>query len=278
LVLGVPALPTALPGVPPLPPGFVIAAPILALGDVSGIPNPVAPGQWGIFDTSGQPILDADAVDNLEYARDYRISDYPQEQGAFESYNKVQLPYEAKVGFLVAQTRVEFLNSIEDIMSSLDLVSVVSPEITYPNANLVRYGYRRVARNGVSMILVEVWCEEVRETASASLSNTQSPNGQDTQNGGTVQPTGNTSTAPPSTTQQFNDLVNQQSTTNPGPTSLTPSTYQPSLNTPGFTGSSFSQGTQAQQQTIANLGTQQGASSAVVNAPNAAADTLFGLK
>lgn len=130
----------------------------------------VSPGsfgqpQWGIFTQDGDPVLVGDAVNSVEYARDYRISDYPQERGAFASYNKVRVPYQAKVGFLIAETRADFLNNVEQTVASLNLVFVTTPEITYPNANLTHYNYRRVARNGVTLILVEVWCEEIRIVA-----------------------------------------------------------------------------------------------------------------
>ena len=73
------------PGVPPLPGGGIAAIlPVLALVDAIGLGVFSGP-QWGIFAQSGAPVLVANSVFGIEYARDYRISDYPQEQGAFES-------------------------------------------------------------------------------------------------------------------------------------------------------------------------------------------------
>ena len=84
----------------------------LLTADSSGIGFALGGPQWGIWDQNGQPLLVADSVSDIEYAHDYHISDYPQEQGAFESYNKVQMPFQAKIGFFVSQTRQNFLAAI----------------------------------------------------------------------------------------------------------------------------------------------------------------------
>lgn len=166
-----------------MPPLLTSDAP--GLGSVFGAP------QWGIFNQSGSPILTVDSVNDVEYTRDYQISDYPQEQGAFQSYNKVQQPFRAKVGFLINQSRFAFLNAVEAAVASLNLVSIITPEISYPSANLTHYGYRRTSRAGVTLILVEVWCEEIRIAGPPQLgtaqttSNTPPPGPPQTTNGAT---------------------------------------------------------------------------------------------
>ena len=255
IVPGVPALPIALLGVPPLPPGFAVALPSLITSDTAGIISAVRGGQWGIFDSNGNAVLQVDAVDSIEYARDYRVSDYTQENGAFQSYNKVQVPYEAKVGFLISDARVEFLNTVEAVLASLELFFVVTPEVSYASSNLIHYGYRRVSRNGVTLMRVEVWCEEIRVSATTTLANAQSNNGLPTQQNGTIQP-----------------QVVLPAGTNSGATSgnvnpnIDPSFYSPT-NTP-LVSSSWSSLTSAQQQTVGALGTSTGAASATVTAPD----------
>lgn len=174
--------------------GAALPIPTLATGDFPGVLGAQNRQLWGIFPNGGgAPILQADSVASVEFAQDYRISDYPQEKGAFESYNKVQVPYQAKIGFLVNLDREPFLNAIGQQLASLELVQIVTPEISYPNANLTHYSYRRTARNGgVSMIMVEVWCEEVRviTTSQVGQSSTTpaSANGASPAQDGTVQP------------------------------------------------------------------------------------------
>lgn len=216
MVLPVPNVPQ-LPGVPPLPGGGIaFAAPVLVLADAIGLGVFSGP-QWGIFSKGGGPVLVADSVFGMEYARDYRISDYQQEAGSFQSYNKVQVPFQAKVTFLVGGSAIErtaFLAAAEVACASLALVVVATPEFFYPSANLTHYSYRREARHGATLLEVDVWCEEVRITGAAqlsqtggtasgtsggtgtntaptttgTLSNTQSPNGAATQQNGTVSP------------------------------------------------------------------------------------------
>ena len=53
--------------------------------------------QWGIFDQSGDPVITADTIVEVGYRREYRISDFPVEEGSFASYNKVQTPYDVRV-------------------------------------------------------------------------------------------------------------------------------------------------------------------------------------
>lgn len=154
-----------------------MATPTFAPGDVKNSDDPGTQAafgapQWGIFTQDGEPVLVADSVASIQYARDYQISDYPQEKGAFQSYNKVQQPYQARVGYYIAESRVEFLNAVEAAVSSLDLVFINSPEIEYPSANLTHYDYRREVRNGVTLILVNVWAEEVRVVNPANTSTT----------------------------------------------------------------------------------------------------------
>lgn len=167
----------------------------LLVADALSVTRAFGTPQWGIYGQDGSPIVESDAVNAVQYARDYQISDYPQEQGAFQSYNKVQVPFQAKLSFIIAATRQGFLNSIERAVASLEFVTVVTPEVRYPSANLIHYDYRRTASHGKTLIIVEVWVEEVRvvaNTAQATASNptgqaTGSTNGADSTQSGNVQ-------------------------------------------------------------------------------------------
>lgn len=138
-----------------------------------------SPPMWGIFQQTGAPYLVADSVGSVEYRRGYDVSDYPQEQGAFATYNKVQRPYDSKVTLLSSLTRQQLLNVLEPAVASLSLVSVVTPEVSYQSANLTDYAIRpRTARSGVSLVTVDVWLKEIRVTATTSLGGTARPVGQ----------------------------------------------------------------------------------------------------
>jgi len=188
----VPRFPTVppLPGVPPLnlDPTAVFTPFSNLTADAANLSSFNSQGKWGLYAQSGQPALIADSVQGVEYARDYAISDYPQTEGAFESYNKVQRPFQAKLTYLVGTDRAGFLAQVEAVAKALDLYTVITPEISYANANVTHVGYRRIATNGVTLIQVEVWVEEVRVVNTGALSSSQSPNGSPTNNDGTVQP------------------------------------------------------------------------------------------
>ncbi|NBD02185.1 hypothetical protein [Burkholderia thailandensis] len=192
----VPAFPNVpdLPGVPPLirAPGESLGSFALslittdAIGLLEGLLAPV----WGIFDEFGAPMAVADTALSIEYRGDSRISKYPQEQGGFADYNKVQVPYSARVQLACGGSdarRAAFLSSIEASKQSTMLFTVITPDATYENANVVAYDYRRTSRNGVTLVVAEVYLEEVRQTVVAQFDNTQNAASQDSASLGQVQ-------------------------------------------------------------------------------------------
>lgn len=158
-------------------------------------------GQWGIFDSTGATPVLTGAVLGLDYSRDFRISDAPLEQGAFTSYNKVRLPFTARV--LIAcdgsdGTLSDFLKTLDMLVESIDLYAVVTPEITYQSVNVVHYDYRRESSRGVSKIDADIFLQEVRVTATQQYTSTATASGQPNTTIGGVQasaPTATQSTA-----------------------------------------------------------------------------------
>jgi hypothetical protein len=145
---------------------------------------------WGVFDPSGAPVAIADSTRSMQMRAESRVADYPIEQGLFESFNKVRLPYSAVVGLTCGgdqPRRSQFLNAIMDAKDSLDLCTIVLPEIVYFNANIIGYDYRREQRNGATLLHVDLHIEEVRVTVQASFSNVQNPASADPTNQGQVQ-------------------------------------------------------------------------------------------
>ena len=187
-----PAVPVA-PGVPPVlrQAGAIQSTVVQLVADVGQIAALFGAPQWGIFTTAGAPVIAADTVLDVEYRQENRISAAPQEQGAFLSYNKVADPFPARVTLPqgdTADSRTAFLNEILDAQASLDLYTLVTPEITYPSVNVTHHDYRRTSVSGVTLLAVDVWVEQVRVTGTSQFSNTQQPAGADQVNGGTVQP------------------------------------------------------------------------------------------
>lgn len=145
---------------------------------------------WGIYQ-KGDVVVAADSVVSFEYRREWHVADFPQEAGAFASYNKVGHPFDVRVSMSKGGTESErsyFLATIESVAASLDLYEVWTPERTYLNVNIARVDYRRTARQGAGLITVDLWLVEIRATATAMLSGTKTNSGASTVSLGIVQP------------------------------------------------------------------------------------------
>ena len=220
------------PGVPALT-SFSIGAPVLLFADtVSAVTRLLQP-QWGIFTTSGQPVItsslasliglgslasavqsigggllnsiasqfvsgNAQSLANLfsvvdfEYKQDWSVSDYPVEQGGFQSYDKVQLPGGIRMRVAAGgsqSNRQAILDIVAGLANSMQLFNVYTPEETYVNYSVVHYDYARKANNGAGLIIVDIWLTEIRVTATTAFSNTQQPGVAGQQSSGPVQPT-----------------------------------------------------------------------------------------
>jgi hypothetical protein len=145
---------------------------------------------WGVFDKNNKLVAQATSILSVEYRNSSRVSDYPIEQGAWASYNKVKNPYDVKVRMACDGTkalgvssllnpldnlgnkknRTDFINALDAASDSLDLYTIVTPEKTYSNANIEAWDYRRETSNGATVIIAELYIREVRETVIAAFS------------------------------------------------------------------------------------------------------------
>lgn len=144
---------------------------------------------WGLYQ-GGSPVITADTVVDMTYRQDWSICNYPLEQGAFESYNKVQMPFDIRMRFAAGGSlanREALLASIAAIAGTLNLYSAVMPESVYPNVNVMHYDFRRTSVNGLGLMVIDVWCQEIRVTTQSAGSAVASPSAADQINGGTVQ-------------------------------------------------------------------------------------------
>lgn len=214
-----PNVPRAL-GVPPVlrQAGAIINTGLLLVADAVQLLRLFGTNQWGLFNSGGTSIYSEASFLGVEWRKDSNIPDYPQEEGAFQSYNKIRGPWEAKVTLVVGDgallpglpslpafdipglggfsglvgsslaRRTAFINAVDAAADSLDLFTLVTPEIRYPNANIIHHDYRRISERGVTLFAVDIWVRQVRVTATATFSNAQAPSGQAQVDGGQVQP------------------------------------------------------------------------------------------
>ncbi len=179
-----------LPGVPALArlAATVAPLPVLAVADMLGLS--FGTPQWGLFTTGGTPYFTVDTIVSVELQADADVPTYPQEAGAFQNYNKVQLPFTAKITMATGgrqAKRQAFLEALKAAKDSVTLYSVVMPEYTFQNVTVNHYEFERSAQQGASLITATIWITEVRLTATSTTTNTASPNGAAAQSGGTVQ-------------------------------------------------------------------------------------------
>ena len=164
------------PGIPPLINFLFPSAPALMNADT--VDGGQFSKRWGVF-KGGQPVVSFDSFIGIDYRQGWTIADFPLEQGAFESYDKVQLPFDVRVKFAAGGTlenREALLQSTAAIAKTLDLYDVVTPEIVYTSVNVQHYDYRRTATNGNGLITIELWLLEVRINGQAGLTQTGGTN------------------------------------------------------------------------------------------------------
>lgn len=179
---------------PPGVPALVNPNVIFQVGSILGSDSPLLDGtflrpRWGIYLESKQVIV-ADSVAALHYRKEYRISDYPQEQGAFESYNKVTMPYDIRLRMTKGGNLIDrqaFIAAVDKAAATLNLYDIITPEKTYIGANIAHVDYVRQADRGAGLIVVDISLIEIRATVTAQFSNTAKPSGATPVNNGTVQ-------------------------------------------------------------------------------------------
>jgi hypothetical protein len=170
------------------------------------VPPPSAPDADGLVTVTVKgnltPVVTPDSVLEFGYRNEFDVSDYPIQDGAFASYNKVANPFETSVRLSKGGSqadRQQFLAQIEQIMGTLDMYYILTPEKTYNNINPYRYELTRRGANGAYFLTeVDLYFREIRTVTaqytqtSTVTTNAQQASAQPVQNTGTVN--GGTST------------------------------------------------------------------------------------
>ena len=184
VVVTVPQFPNVpqLPGVPQLLRAAVGFATVLSIPPTvqpAGIPGVLwqaaqsAP-VWGVFDASGNKVIDSDSVIDFNYRQEYSISDYPVQDDAFASYNKVKHPGEMLVRLVKGSSladRVSFEAQCEAVADSLTLYTIYTPEKRYQNVNVLRHEVNRREARGANYIEADLFFRVIN-TVQAQYSST----------------------------------------------------------------------------------------------------------
>lgn len=184
VIIDVPGFPTVpqLPGVPQLlrqAAGFItvlLIPPAIQAPALPGVLWHAAQSQpvWGIFDANGDQVIFPDSVMDFNYRAEWSVSDYPVQDEAFASYNKVAHPPEMVVRMVKGsslQDRANFENDCEAVAASLGLYTIVIPEKTYFNVNVLRHEVNRRERRGANFIEADLFFRVIN-TVQAQYSST----------------------------------------------------------------------------------------------------------
>lgn len=185
---GTPIVPDA-PGVPAVNrvPGSTPDGAVLQSSDGIKVAASADMG-WGIYLASDNTLaLEPDSFISFDYDAEYRISDFPLQDGQFETYNKVAMPFETRV--IVSKggsklDRRDFIAAVEALRGDTELYNVVTPERTYLNVNFSRVSMSRKRDQGGGLVTYELVLREIRNDVVEVL--TKEPSGAATKNNGTT--------------------------------------------------------------------------------------------
>lgn len=198
------------PGVPPVPRdplAAIITLELLAADALELFNIFFGKTQWGLFKSStpnalglssGISVILADNVVAVDYKADRLISNYPVEGGAFQSYDKVKVPFEGRLEFSTGGSvsdRTAFLNSIIAIIDDTNFYDIYTPEKIYRNCNVKHWDWSRNAQKA-GLVSIDVWVEEVAVTGQQSFQNVTSPSSNAPVANGSVAPQTTTTAVP----------------------------------------------------------------------------------
>lgn len=186
-VPGVPTLPRD-PNNPPNQPTLLQGDSVTATG-YSNLPL------WGLI-KDGKEVLNPDNWVSVEFRREWAVADYQIEQGKFETYDKVEMPFDIRVQMSCGgsvEKRADFLTTVEAIVGDLVLYDFVMPENTYSSVNVAHYDFSRRSSNGNGLLIVNLYLMQIRATAAESFTNTN------------TSPASATNTKDPGAAAQVND-------------------------------------------------------------------------
>lgn len=154
--------------------------------------------QWGLYKTGGGLALYPDNIAAVGFRGEHRIADYPIEQGGFETYDKVALPFEATIRMTKGGTlaeRDEFIADVQRIRGDREIYHVSTPEASYLRVNVADVQFDRSQESGAGLIVVDMHLREIRQNAKAEFSKSKDPASVAPYNNGSAQPA-----APPAAT------------------------------------------------------------------------------
>lgn len=168
----------------------------------------LAPGglpPYGITGSDNTPIIEPDSAIEIDISADSTVNSHPIELGAFQAFNRVQEPISVRL-MLACQgrqmPRATFISTLKSLREGTQIVTISTPDTTYPNMTLKSFGYKQAADHGAVTIWADtLWVEERSTNVTVSAPPTSQPQGAATTSLGSLQ------SAPP-VPQQLASIAN----------------------------------------------------------------------
>ncbi len=180
------------PGVPTLLGGFAPTPALPALNDISNaLPSSLSPS-WGIF-LDGAAVVTADSVISMDARQEAVVADFPLEGGTFESYDKVDRPFDVRFRFAAGgddANRAALFASVKALLADkTNKYMFISPEDVFESVTISHFDYHRTSINGVGLPAVDVWGWQLLLGSGSTTGNdSQSVGAAPQSNNGVVQP------------------------------------------------------------------------------------------
>lgn len=147
-------------------------------------------GQWGIYTTEGALAIECDSVVSVSYRGEQVLPDFPIEQGAFETYDKVARPFTAPIRITKGGSKADrstFVITLQATLAARTIYNVVTPEAIYKNVTFAGLSIDRSQESGAGMIIADIQLQEVRQTVNVAFTKTKDPSSAAPYNQGAVQ-------------------------------------------------------------------------------------------
>jgi hypothetical protein len=151
---------------------------------------------WGIFDQDNNQVVTPDSVADFGWRQEFRVSNFPVQQGQFASYNRVLLPFESSIILTKGGTlseRQTFLQQIDAIAAAgnIQLYNIATPEKSYIDVTITRAELSRRGKDNAYYFDVELFFVQVisvnaqyTTTGTTSTADAQEPSAVPTANNG----------------------------------------------------------------------------------------------
>lgn len=153
---------------------------------------------WGLFNAAGKIVITPDNYLQFENSNDWKVSDFPLQDGEFSAYNKVIIPFTLSVKITkggTLQTRKALIQQVKAIAGDTNLYRLLTPEASYTAINITGYKILRRGQEGAYYFAdFEIFFRNIQYSASqystttANTTNAVNPNATPPQNLGTQSP------------------------------------------------------------------------------------------